>query len=718
LFTVTDATGSLWATLCFVPVLFTPGYVVAWVTNLLGFRRRSLVDRALWSVPTSLSLMAWGSVELAKNGSIESVARLAWWSAVSMLILAGWEWRGLFKTRTRWHRAQSFRRWLGLAGVPLGIAFFAFFVVGELVDIGFGNRLWMSVTVYDHALRSAFVDAVLRTGVPPHNPLYWTTWGGAGHAAPMRYYYFWYVLVAVAAKLGGVTARQGMVASCVWAGFILASIILLFTRYFLAYRGRRVGVIAIALLSVTGLDLWAVIGNFALGGRTDPDMEWWSVTQVASWLDSLLWAPHHIAALVCCLFGFLLVWMGAEGFAWQRLLCCGLAGVGFASAFGLSTYVAVAFALVMTAWLVRLLAANYPGRGRAALLAGAGLVAVILLLPYLQELALGGDASSPRGTRAGASRLFALGIRPMINPGPDAATLWHRSFLHLALLAPGYLTELGFYALVLGVFLVRASRQRTVDEGQKTAIFLTIAGLVVATFLQSKVIGTNDFGIRSMLIPQFFLLLLGATLLGGDGQPQRRSAKVALAVTLVVGLAGTVYQAILLRVYLPVEERLGRSDMAGLAERNMVLREGLDRMDEIVPRDAVVQYDTHQPGIFFLYAELIHVRRQTVTAMPECDTVFGGEVDACDGIRAAVARVFEEPSPEEESFSSPIEGARPAVSAAEAMAICEGLQADYLIATRWDPVWRERTGWVWTLPMVVATPDLRVLRCGTRPARE
>ena len=106
-------------------------------------------------------------------------------------------------------------------------------MVGELVDIGFGNKLHMSVTVYDHSLRAAFVDAAVRTGVPPGNPLYWTLSAtGVGHAAPMRYYYFWYVVCGVVVKIAGVSARQAMTASCVWAGFGLAAVIVLVLQIF------------------------------------------------------------------------------------------------------------------------------------------------------------------------------------------------------------------------------------------------------------------------------------------------------------------------------------------------------------------------------------------------------------------------------------------------------------------------------------------------------
>ena len=54
----------------------------------------------------------------------------------------------------------------GWWGVAAGLMF-TLFVTGELVDIGIGNKLYMSVTVYDQSLRTAFVDAVMRTGVPP-----------------------------------------------------------------------------------------------------------------------------------------------------------------------------------------------------------------------------------------------------------------------------------------------------------------------------------------------------------------------------------------------------------------------------------------------------------------------------------------------------------------------------------------------------------------------
>ena len=193
-----------------------------------------------------------------------------------------------------------------------------------------------------------------------------------------------------------------MMASCVWSGAGLAAVIGLYCRHFL--RAPRAGGdilrrtwITIALLAVTGMDILPAIAQYLQGQPTDPDMEWWSPGQVTSWLDSMLWVPHHLAALTCCVFGFLLVWMSWNRGWREKVLCGVLAGVGFAASFGLSTYVSVAFGMVMAAWL--LLALGWKeGRSRCPALSVAGLVAVLLLLPYLRELKEAGPNSDGKTT--------------------------------------------------------------------------------------------------------------------------------------------------------------------------------------------------------------------------------------------------------------------------------------------------------------------------------
>jgi hypothetical protein len=308
-----------------------------------------------------------------------------------------------------------------------------------------------------------------------------------------------------------------------------------------------------------------------------------------------------------------------------------------------------------------------------------------------------------------------FGVRRIIDPDGFLALPWfvnrtagHRQIVgtaagfvvQLLLLVPGYFVELGFYGFVLAIALL-AARQNRLDESVRASLFLTVATLAITTFLRSTVIGNNDFGYRSVLIAQFFLLLLAVGWCEGTFGSASRRMRVAMLAMVWIGVAGTVYQAIELRVYLPVEEALGRPDQIELAEHAMALRRASDAMQGRVPEDAILQFNTGQPSDFFRFQQVLYAGRQIVSAFPGCAAEFGGSESACPGIRASVARIFE-----------PARGG--ALSAAEARAECRRLGATDLVATRWDGVWYDRHGWVWTLPAAVDTGDVRVVDCSGR----
>ena len=755
-----DVWGCLRCVVVFAAVLLAPGYCMAWACNLLGFRGRGVGERLAWGVALSFGGMTIVAILLGKYASLAAVCWLAGICAVWFVGLAAWEgWR---------RRGDGFSGRWGLIAAGIA-AVWVLYAICELVDVGVGNHLYVSVTVFDHALRAAFTDAVLRTGVPPANPIFWP-----GHAAPMRYYYFWYVLVAVVVRLAGVTARQAMIASSAWSGFGLASVVALYCGNFLGGetkqgRGsdpmatssqpsqetkvRWMGhpsrlAVALGLLAVTGLDILPVIAKALARMPTDGDMEWWSGNGVCSWMDSLLWVPHHVAGLVCCLVGFLLVWM-SKGQAGRRRWGCGaLAGLAFASAFGLSTWVALAFALVMVAWLVWVMIWERGSRERVAVLLLAAAVAFVALIPYLAELradasgmtnlnaANGAHEVKPQvGGGSVATHMLRFGIRPIIPASCLNGVGWmarmaqehpvvENASVGLALLVPGYFVELGFYGFVLGIAIWAMHRGR-LDEAKRTAVVLAVVGLVVSTFLQSTVIANNDFGLRSSLIMQFFMLLLAVVWWeGGLGRTNRklRWAMIAMA---WIGLVGTVYQGIALRVYLPAEERLGRPEAKGLSEWTMALRRGFDAMDGRVAKDAVVQYNAAQTEEYFSLTQAMQVRRQTAQGQSGCGAEFGGDVGECKRVDDDVARLFGSPLQENLVNTDQMEfGPTPgsvsasgkALSAAEARAICGRLGVSDLVATRWDAVWGDRQGWVWTMPEVVDTYDVRVIDCmgGTR----
>jgi len=135
-----------------------------------------------------------------------------------------------------------------------------------------------------------------------------------------------------------------------------------------------------------------------------------------------------------------------------------------------------------------------------------------------------------------------------------------------------------------------------------------------------------------------------------------------------------------------------------------------------------VQYNTEQPGEFFYLAEVMQAGRQMALATPGCGAAFGGDVRDCKAVEQGVARLFSMHSSPDLSPEITSSGASPdakgrdtaqgrALSAAEARDQCGRLAVSYLVATRWDAVWSDPRAWVWTLPAVSDTGEVRVLDC-------
>jgi len=673
-----DVGGSLWGAVVFALALAAPGYCAGYWLDVCGFRRCGLREQMAWSVALSFGV---GTLPLV------AVVWLGGLVAGEVVLVGVGVAAGVILVQNR-PRVDLSRRevWIG-ALVAVG---WVTVVIGSLVDVGVGTRLWMSVTSYDHGLRTAFVDAVMRTGVPSVDPLYWPS-----HDAALRYYYFWYVTCGVVAKLTNISARQALIASCVWPMFGVAAMLALFERRLLGWSGallRRRWWISLGLLSVTGLDIFVAVFN-GLTSNFQGDMEWWSIDHVASWTDTFLWVPHHAAALVCCLLGMLLLWIACqEGLRGEGIKLAVLAGISFAGAFGLSTYVAVATAIVLAVWVGWEM--GFEGKTRVLWCTGlAGLVAGLVLLPYLaQLLRQGHDAGK------GATRVLGFGVRQMMDPGllqgisAVERLRSHHPFAAVqvvagVLLVPGYVIEFGFFAVVL-VLMQRRKADRS--DGEKTLLLWTWIGLIAATFVRSRVIATNDYGLRAILLPQFLLLSLAVGVLDRSSGWLRKS----LLGLVVIGVCGTVYQVAMLRTFLPWQESHGNVLMADLAERNYALRSAYAELAGKIPATARVQYDP-VPGGYFLSAQMLALNHQVITEEVPCNVSFGGEASACPAIQNGVDKLF----------------AVSGDSAVEAVKVCSQLGIQYLVATRWDKVWQASDGWVWHLPVVVGEPSARVVAC-------
>jgi hypothetical protein len=710
--TANQVLGSLLAIPAFLPATVATGYLAAWFTNLHSFRQRSLVERLFWSVPLSLGISTIAAVLIGKFLSLTAVVALFLASGVVWLAQLGREWFELRRAGRKWTMGW---RPLGNVALTLALVWVAVAIL-SLVDLQKGDQLFMSVATYDHASRVAWTESILRTGVPPANPLYWYQ-----HAAPMRYYYFWNVVCAAVAKMAHLPVRAVFIASCVWAGFALAALIGLYLKHFLVVesRLRRQFLVAISLLLVTGLDICVNLWNLLDQGRPLPaDLEWWSTSQVTSWIDTLLWAPHHIASFICCMLAFLLAWLAGTESARGGAASVVLVALALASSFGLSIYVAIGFFLVMLAWgLWQVLVEHKPRP--ALLLAAGGVGAVVLLIPYLREIT---RASS--GLQGGS--VFTFAIREMFSPNDLLAShlFRHLAMAHpalaqnlanLVLLAPGYAVELGFYLAVFLIYMVPAWRGRTpLTAAQRALLVIAAVTLFVISVMRSSVLTSNDFGWRAALLLQFPLLLFGSEVITSWRLRERKSAAPAdwvglprdspqwlrsmAALALVVGVISTVGQALLLRFDFQLNEvRLSavHDPSAGRLPHNAYISAvGYAQLDGSIPLDAIVQFNPASEP-YRRSADLLGIDRQTAILgdQPYCGAELGGDPSGCPAMAAAIDALFS------------------GATAEQARSTCRQFGIHYLVSRVYDPVWNDRSNWVWTLKPAVSDAEFRALDC-------
>ena len=406
--------------------------------------------------------------------------------------------------------------WSPLGGKALTLAvLWVALAVLSLIDFQSDHQLFMSLTIFDHASRVNWTESILRTGIPPANPLYFYE-----QSANMRYYYFWNVICAAVAQMSHLPVRAVYVASCIWGGFILAAIMGLYLKYFLVVgvRLRKQFLLTLWLIAVSGLSsiviLWKTIyRNGGLPGA--PQI--WAVAQLNSWYDSLLFVPHHISSMVCCMFAFLLAWLYRHNGVRGAIASAAFIAASLASSFGLSIYVAFGFFLIMLFWALWQIALERVFRP-VLLLAIGGAGAVVLLLPYLSELRHGSS-----GMHGGS--LFGFAIRETFPAGGILASGFMQNVAlshpwvalnlsRLILLVPGITVELGVFLIALAIYLLPPLRGRTaLTAGEKSLAFIAIFTLLISSFFRSNVLDINDFGVRSALFLQFATLLMASEII-------------------------------------------------------------------------------------------------------------------------------------------------------------------------------------------------------------
>jgi hypothetical protein len=694
-------------------VTVCPGYLFAFATNLHNFRDRSLVERFLWSMPISLAVSTILSIIIGKFLSLDAVVVFLWVCLVLSATALVNEWLRRRRLGQKWKIGWNP---LGGKALVLAIAWTALTTL-SLIDIQTDRKLFMSLAMFDHASRVNWTEAVLRTGVPPSNPLYWYR-----HASGMRYYYFWNVVCAAVARMTRIEVRSVFLASCAWVGLAFAGLMGLFLKHFLEVGNqlRRQFLAASTLLAVSGIGTFCNLLYFLriLPSNIDGPAE----NQIPSWVISFLFVPHHVASMLCCMLAFLLAWLAQRESPKHWISSGVLIALALASSFGLSVYVAAAFFVIVLAWSlwqVVVARALLP----VAILAAGGVGAVLLLLPYLREL-------THTDSKLQGGSIFAFTVREMIPPDwllathpfksltadhPSVAVNVARSLL----LLPGYSIELGFYFVVLLVCVTPLLRRRkTLSPAHRSLVFVVLATLPLISFLRSGVLKINDFGVRAALPMQFSLLLLASEML----MPWRKNSGEAVdldfssnpfvcvpawvrsiaAVTLLLGVLGSIYQTCMLRFLVPLvdsaKQRAASTDrgQGDLAHDAYISAVGYTQLKSLISSTSLVQFNPAvQSDELWRSVDLAWIDHQVaiVSDAPWCGSELGGDPAPCPSMAATIDRLYKQ------------------ATAQDARGTCGQLGIQYLVARIFDPIWTDKKSWVWTLPPVVADDEFRVLDC-------
>jgi hypothetical protein len=709
-----DISGSALGCLLFIPILLSPGYAAAWLSGVLGFRTLTAPWRLLISLPLSVAIgpiviFLAGNVLADGNPSLTSYTEwlpvYVFYGACFLIWMALLCGLGGHETLPRWLAGlwRVPRVWRIIPAVWLLVA------IGSLVNIEFDNRLYLSFSNFDHTTRAAITDAISRTGVRPLNPFY-----GLGSLAPLRYHYFWFLLCSLVTQMSGalvssalVSSQQAIIASVVWCGWSLIAMAPLYLRFLHGQSGaalRRCSLVAVALFTVTGLDLIPLAIYSITVPEVFPELEWWN-EQVASWYGSLIWVPHHVGALIACLIGFLVLWdAGTTRSLRRRIAGSSLAGIALASATGTSIYVALVFVIFLCVWFLVTLARRWWNHTSALLMTG--VVSILLVRPYLHSLA-GGTSPKPGTAAAAAVSSFVRFDVRQFNPLTDmthgaAFTPLKVAMMRLAVLPLNYFLELGFFGIASIVFLIGLRKCRPLRPGVIAGITMAAVSVLVCTFLRSGTLEGNDLGWRGFLPAQFIMLLWAAELMVQEGTRAEAVGRnfrswwlrsPVWAPLIVLGVLGTCYEVVMLRTYFVLNDAdkvwptMYAPDRS-FGVRALELRRAYDALDQILPRTARVQSSPEHRYFDFYFG--LYSNRQTVLGDGACGAVFGGDPAPCPAALAEVSEIFDG-GPDWETVRD----------------TCRKLSIDALVVTDFDPAWGFQS-WAWQTTPVISEDHVRV----------
>jgi hypothetical protein len=677
-YTGQDLLGVFTGAFLFTLVLVVPGYVTGYIFDPFDFKKRQPLVR--WGIGLLLStavspILFFLTYRLLSN--TVTVTLLFAFAIVFGLILF------------REHDLHTlFRNILGnrFARVILWIAIL--WTLGAalmLVDLQWGNRLYFNIVAYDYSTRVAVINAITRTGVPPINPSIFQ-----GEPVKLTFlYYFWYILCSLVDQLGGtvVDSRAALIASAIWAGLALMATVALYLRLRNGANQSnkwRSALIGIGLLAVSGLDLFGgtfyiFYPQFLMGHVIDGDIEHWN-EQVTAWVGTTIWTPHHLVALLNCILAWMLILYHQNRKTPQKLSSTVIAGLAFASAFGLSSWVTLIFVFFWIIWIMTRLLKGDSARNLWYLVLP-GIVGAVAISPFAFDLFGGGGGS------ASAGRPLAFDVRwfwPVTHLVIDLPNL-EGTLIHLLLLPLNYFLELGFF-LLAGMYWYRHCGKAQLERNPfaRGEIILLLTSVSLATFFRSTLIANNDFGWRGWLPGQFVLLVWGIDLLAyvWGRQPiihislfrnpaSLKSVRALMAGLLALGVLTSLEDVLLLRTWpILVDTGLLNKPSRGTyhGERVYEARTVYELIDDMTEADAIVQSN---PGFSVDRPAGLYRTRNSVIAY---HTLYGVPPETYKPLVREMGSVF-----------APVDGTWTQLDAA-----CRHYSIDILIIKDSDNLWESR----------------------------
>jgi hypothetical protein len=746
---ISDVAQILYGDVALLLCFFTPGYVVATATDIMDYRLRSLAEKLLWAIALSGPLIILLTCIVARIFPPNVILAITLAAGATGLwlfardLVAGFSLGNLGFDRSFWI-------------VTCAMLALALYCIAATVGIPTQHSLYESIVSADWSIRVPLVEAAVRGGLPPLNPMF----AFAGHAPPMRYYYFWYELCALLIRLTHISPRAALTATTAWSAYSLLAVLFLTIKYLGTTVAvpplwtvskastpvptaslRRVCVVAMGLTCVMGLDLLPAVKALLARPRVIlPDIEAWHADRMPSWVGAILFAPHHAAGVGFGCLGFLLL-ATIPATRSRQLLHALLAAACFAALVGTSTYLSICFALagLLLGWL----RFKYRQWAGIVVIAVCAAVAVLIDAPFLHEMTTATGYFAADHLRPGATHslvgnhMFKLVLSNWHMAYGIVGEFSHHHGLHLDegrfrylfpffVLPFLFLMELSFYVFVIWYQAKADFRGAKSISERALMLWLLFLGFALpGLFLSSEPLQRiNDLERHCGLALRLVLIAWAAPMFANGflrlrdrSTALRPLGRVVLALTAVmvaIGLGGEVWQITMDRLYYPlilkgkIESRMG----FGRGAPFLSIRRANEAVAANFPTDAIVQDNQDGPllSLFLLYGN-----RQFAAGDEGCEAAFGGDLDICkQQIVKPLHELFggityvrhydpdetppEPPDPTNMTHNRFVE-------------TCRQLHLSALMPATGDWAWQIPGSWVWHEPTIYADDAVRVIPC-------